>query len=288
MQCNTLVTFVHSMFNERVLTNDISVVHEPLLLLDTWRCLRLLIWIILCTLKTHIKFISIVNTVNLINTKMFLLNNTYVMNGKLRISHHASMNQMYRPVNVNCRCASKASMNFLKFWHFSRGKNISKNDMFFENFLIKECNMLLTRCMPKILHIEALLKILVVIPKSALRAHNSTWLCLLFDVYGALSRSKLVMKLIPFQCVSPYIRFENVLAKRKRNLAQKHILIRIYMLLSHQTYQLCNIEFTDYPGIIFYINNMRKRYLRTVFLYRGYTYIKDKFIMIMIYMLPNG
>ncbi len=288
MQCNTLVTFVHSFYYEWVSTHDTSVVHELLLLLDMWRCLRLLIWIILCPLKTHKTFISIVNTEYFINARMILLNNEYMVNGELRTSHNASMTQMYKSVNVNCRCASTASQRFLKFWHFSRSKNISKNIRFFDNFLTKGCNMLLTICMSKIFLIGAFLKILVVIQKSVLRAHKSTWLCLPFDVYRALSRSNLVIESVPFQCVSPYFRFEKIYAKMKRKLAQKCFLSSIKTLLSYRTVMVWNTKLIFHPGKNLYTNTAEKLHIRAVFLHQGQKYKKFKFIMIMIYMLPNG
>ena len=287
-QCNTLVTFVHSVCYDWVLINDRSTVHEPFLLLELWRCLRISIWILLCSLKTHITFISSINTVYFIIIRIIMLNMKCEMNGKLRTSQNASMNQLYYMLNVNCQCASQTLLSFVKFWHFPRAKKCVKNIMLFENFLIERCKLLLSMYISKIFHNEAFLKILVVIQKSVLRAQKTTWVCLLCHDYRALSRSSLFMESVPFKCVSPYFRFENINATNITELIQKHFLSRFYRMQPLMINGICNTRLADRRGNAKSTKNTVEKHFLDVFLHRCQKFRNYTFIMIMIYMLPNG
>ncbi len=210
------------------------------------------------------------------------------VNEDLRMFCHTIMEVLYDPLNVNCLREKQLSRCFDKFWHFPRAKKDKKNASFFENLFIKQCNMLLTTCNQKFGLFDAFLTVLPFIQKSVFRAHKSTWTCLPFNVNRAISRSRLVMNIKSFKCVSPDFRYKQNDAKNIKMPGNDCSFSSKYYNILKRNDRIGFRDIYTISGKISMTINTEKTLKMDISVHKQNCNHVKAFIMIIKYIYPNG
>ncbi len=279
-----LACFSGQNINKRVELNELDVSVLPVLLL-LWRCERIMFWILTSKQFASKLLYSIDYTAMLIIFEIIMLNCPCRKHVILRTSCNSSMTRLYDRLNVLRRHASNS---WSIFWQSPLYEMQYKNDQFFKFYCTIRCTMLFTTTLSKIFQIGTKIGIFSLINQHALRANFITWLCLLFVVYGAKSRSSLVLQCCLFKCVSPNFRKEKLNTESKEFFEKMDFLARFHGILFFNTVIRCILSLIQRLGIFlctYYAIFMRLRDTKHLELCSE---LFTVFIMIILYMLPNG
>ncbi len=232
--------------------------------------------------------LSMMYTTRLNVLKLNILTMICYVNELLSMFCHCIMNVMYDRLNENHQCEKQFVTRLVKFWNFPLQKLTTKNATFFENFLTERCKELLSTLVPKIKRFNEILNNLPVMKQNALCARKTTWQCLLFKIIRALSRSDLVMDIKPFKCVSPYFRYTQINTKIFLLLGINCFFNAKYIRLLHRNAEILNNEMKTVfgKGLRFLLHRINTQNICFI-CERLYMNVKA-FIMIIIYMYPNG
>ena len=210
------------------------------------------------------------------------------VNEELRMFCHIIMNVLYEPLNENCLREKQLLKCFDKFWHFPRTKRDKENASFFVNFFIKQCNMLLTRCNQKFSSFSTFLTVLPFIQKSAFRAHKTTWQCLPFNVNRTISRSRLVLNIKSFKCVSPDFRYKQNDAKNIKMPGNDCSFSSKYYNILKRNDRIGLRDIYTISGKISMTINTEKTLKMDISVHKQNCNHVKAFIMIIKYIYPNG
>ncbi len=256
-----------------------------LVLLSLWRCERIMIWILTSKQSVSMLLYSIYYTAMFIIIEMVMLNYPCRKHAILRTSCNSSMTILYDRLNVARRYASNS---WSRFWRTPPHEKQYKNDQFFKFYWIIRYNRLLTKTLSKIFEIGTKMGIFSVINQHVLRAKFTTWPCLLFVTYGAKSRSSLVLYCYPYKCVSPNFRKEKPNTHSMELLEKMDFLARLHRILLSDVVIKYIPSIIQRLGIFLYTFSILFIRLREG---KFFVFCPERvtaFIMIILYMLPNG
>ncbi len=279
--------------HKRSSPSDLSVpiiwidLHVPssIVLVTLWCINRSLNCNLIMYQTSRIFMFSIVIACNTIILEDNELNILGKLNGKLRSIPHIIMIEMYYKLNVVRVRAVSFWTSFTKIMLFSPSKKCIRNIIFFENFLLFGCFMLLTRNRQKMEYVASRIKILVVMQKKSIRATKTTWHCLSFKISRSLSGPRLVLVSYPFQCVSPHFRYNFNMHFLK---GEKHVFsVKKQYQIRDKTYRTWRIIITLQEGILFSLIMGVLPCLNGIVNKSVNLHTEIAFIMIMIHLPPN-